>query len=201
MVWFPKETLQMPKLYFLHTIIPSPILKYLWGIALWFPGVAFRSPFYTISQWTYRIKISVWLEVFQILNICKNNISFVTIYEIYILISAVDVFSSFHFLNKNFEFLSEIFFPVSPILYLYVQVFIYFLYKRLIFRLTIQGVWSLVPIWWKFQKSLSFLICSSFVGCNSTSTKRNGFRNFSDIDIRPNLQEVVKESWIFYNVI
>jgi len=76
--------------------------------------------------------------VSHILNICKNSISFVTIYEIYILITPVDVFSSFNFLSKNFEFLSEIFSPASPILYLYVHVFIYFLYTRLIIRLRIQ---------------------------------------------------------------
>jgi len=106
-----------------------------------FKGIAFRLRFYAISRWTCRIKISVWFEVSHILNICKNSISFVTIYEIYILITPVDVFSSFNFLSKNFEFLSEIFSPASPILYLYVHVFIYFLYTRLIIRLRIQRGW------------------------------------------------------------
>ena len=144
MVWFPKETLDAQAIFLTstyHYIFTN--IKVFKGIAPWFPGVGFPSPFYAFSRWTRRIKISSWFEVPHILNICKNSISFVTIYEIYILISAVDFFSSFNILSKNFEFLSEMF-PVSPILYLYVHVFIYFSYKRLIFRLTIQRGWYLV---------------------------------------------------------
>jgi hypothetical protein len=136
----------MPKQYFLHTIYTFTDIKIIKGIAPWFPVVDFRSLFYAISRWKCRIKISVWFEVSHILNICNNSISFVTIYEIYVLISTVDVFYPFHFLSKNFEFLSEILFTVSPILYLYVPVFIYFLYNRLIIRLRIQRGWSLVLI-------------------------------------------------------